>query len=102
LGDFVEVGFRVCKDLAATELRRCSFREEYQAMMLGYLDYGAPFGDDSIEVFAYRFNGPIVLVGPDRPDQFYLNPPATLVSSQLGLTDDEWEALSVPAEVGVV
>jgi hypothetical protein len=102
LGDFVDVGFRVCEDLAATELRRCLFRKEYQAMMLGYLDYGAPFGDESIEVFAYRFNGPIVLVGPDRPNQLYLNPPATLVSWQLGLTEDEWESLPVPEEVGAV
>ena len=100
LGDFVEVGFRVCEDLVSTELRRCLFRQEYQAMVLGYLEHGAPFGRDSIEVFAYRFNGPIVLVGPDRPNQLYLNPPATLVSWQLGLAEDEWQSLAVPEEVG--
>lgn len=101
LGDFVEAGFRVCEDLVATELRRCLFRQEYQAMVLGYLEHDAPFGSGSIETFAYRFNGPIVLVGPDRPNQLYLNPPATLVSGQLGLTDDDWEPLPVPAGVGV-
>lgn len=100
LGDFVEAGFRVCEDLVATELRRCLFRQEYQAMILGYLERDAPFGSGSIETFAYRFNGPIVLVGPDRPNQLYLNPPATLVSGQLGFTDDDWEPLPVPAEAG--
>jgi hypothetical protein len=100
LGDFVDVGFRVCEDFLATELRRCLFRREYQVMVLGYLGYSATFGNDSIEAFAYRFNGPIVLVGPDRPNQFYLNPPASLVSWRLGLSDDDWTPLAAPAEVG--
>lgn len=100
LGDFVDVGFRVCEDLMDTELRRCLFRREYQVMVLGYIDRSATFGTDTIESFAYRFNGPVVLVGPDRPDQLYLNPPAGVVSWQLGLTAEEWTPLPVPAEVG--
>jgi len=100
LGDFVEVGFRVCEDLMDNELRRCLFRREYQVMVLAYLGYGARFGDDSIEAFAYRFNGPIMLVGPDRPDQLYLNPPAQLVSWRLGLSEDGCTPLAPPAEVG--
>jgi hypothetical protein len=102
LGDFVEVGFRVCEDLIDTELRRCLFRRAYQVMVVGYLDYGATFGDDSIENFAYRFNGPIILVGPRRPDQLCLNPPAKLVSWQLGLSEDDWTVLPAPAEVGAL
>ena len=100
LGDFVEAGFRVCEDFVDTELRRCLFRREYQVMVLGYLGYGATFADDSIEAFAYRFNGPVVLVGPDRPDQLYLNPPARLVGWRLGLSEDGWTPLAAPAEVG--
>ena len=102
LGDFVEVGFRVCEDLIDTELRRCLFRREYQVMVLPYLDYGAIFGDDTIESFAYRFNGPIVLVGPERPDQHYLNPPARLVGWRLGLSEGDWEPLPVPAVTGAL
>ena len=102
LGDFVEVGFRVCEDLLDIELRRCLFRREYQVMVLGYLDYVTLFGDGSIETFAYRFNGPIVLVGPQRPDQLYLNPPASLVSWKLGLSDDDWAPVAAPAEVGAL
>jgi hypothetical protein len=100
LGDFVEAGFRVCEDFVDTELRRCLFRREYQVMVLGYLGHGARFGDDSIEAFAYRFNGPVVLVGPDRPDQLHLNPPARLVGWRLGLAEDAWTPLAVPAQVG--
>jgi hypothetical protein len=100
LGDFVDVGFRVCEDLVDIELRRCLFRREYQVMVLPYTDYGATFGEDSIEVFAYRFNGPIVLVGPRQPDQLHLNPPARLVAWRLGLSDDDWTAGPAPAEVG--
>jgi hypothetical protein len=102
LGDFLDVGFRVCEDLVDKELRRCLFHRDYQVMVLGYLAYQAPFGDCSIESFAYRFNGPLVLVGPRRPDQFYLNPPATLVRWQLGLSDDAWEPLTAPPEIGAV
>lgn len=100
LGDFVEAGFRVCEDFVATELRRCLFRREYQVMVLPYLGYDAMFGNASIEAFAYRFNGPVVLVGPDRPSQLYLNPPAQLVSWRLGLSEDDWTPLAAPAEVG--
>jgi len=99
LGDFEEVGFRVCEDLIDTELRRCLFRREYQLMVLGYLGYGTMFGDDTIEAFAYRFNGPLVLVGPDRPDQLWLNPPARLVSWRLGLPEGGWQPLEAPEEV---
>jgi hypothetical protein len=71
-------------------------------MVLGYLGYGAMFGDVPIETFAYHFNGPIVLVGPHRPDQLYLNPPARLVSWQLDLAEDAWSPLPVPAEAGTL
>jgi len=99
LGDFVEVGFRVCEDVVDSELRRCLFRREYQVMVLAYANRDAMFGDSSIESFAYRFNGPVVLVGPDRPDQLYVNPPARIVSWQLGLSDEDWISLPVPDEV---
>ena len=69
-------------------------------MVLGYLGDGATFGDDAIEAFAYRFNGPVVLVGPDRPDQLCLNPPAGIVSWRLGLSEDDWTPLAAPTEIG--
>ncbi len=100
LGDFVEAGFRVCEDFVDTELRRCLFRREYQVMVLAYLGHEAMFGADTIESFAYRFNGPVVLVGPDRPNKLCLNPPARLVGWRLGLSEDDWTSLAAPAAVG--
>jgi len=102
LGDFVEAGFRVCEGLVDTELRRCLFRREYQVMVLPYPGYGAKFGDESIETFAYRFNGPVVLVGPERPGQLHLNPPARLVSWRFALPEDDCTSLAAPAEVGAI
>ena len=53
----------------------------------------------TLETFAYRFNGPMVLVGPDRPDQLHLNPPAKVVSWKLGLSEEDCTPLPAPAEV---
>jgi hypothetical protein len=68
-------------------------------MVVGYLGYGAIFGNHTVESFAWRFNSPVVLVGPDWHGQFYLNPPARAVSWQLGLADNDWTPLAEPAEV---
>jgi len=93
LGDFVEVGFRICEGFADVELRRCLFHRDYQVLVLAYTSFGAPFAGRKIEAFAYRFNAPAVLVGPSRPDQYFLNPPAVLIHPQLGLAEVEWSML---------
>ena len=85
LGDFVEVGFRICEGFADVELRRCLMHRDYQLLVLAYREFGTPFAGRPIEAFAYNFNAPIALVGPRRPAQYFLNPPAMLLRSQLGL-----------------
>jgi hypothetical protein len=89
LGDFVEAGFRICEGFADVELRRCMMHRDYQLLVLAYKKFGASFAGRAIEAFAYGFNAPVVLVGPERPDQYFLNPPAMLLRPQLGLTEDE-------------
>ncbi len=59
--------------------------QEYQVLVLPYRDLRAPFAGRPIEEFAYTFGAPIVLVGPQRPDQFTVNPPAALLSLELQL-----------------
>jgi len=79
LGDFVEAGFRVCESGRHNlELHLCLKRREFQLLFIPYLDHGVPFGNMPIEEFAYRFTAPVVLVGPTRPDQHHLNPPARI------------------------
>jgi hypothetical protein len=80
LGDFVDVGFRVCESARHNrELRRCLKRKEYQLLFIPYPQCGATFANMPIEEFAFRFGAPIALVGPERPDQIRLNPPAMLI-----------------------
>ncbi len=98
LGDFVEVGFRICEGFADAELRRCLLHHDYQVLVLPYIRIDSLFAGRPIETFAYRFNAPVVLVGPDRPDQYFLNPPAVLLHPQLGLSRNEWSVLDSEAE----
>jgi len=98
LGDFVEVGFRVCDSGRHNlELRLCLKRKEYQVLVIPHLGYGAPFGNMPIEEFAYRFNAPIILVGPERPDQRLLNTPAQVILGSVSLPLGAWSPISAPS-----
>ena len=100
LGDFVEAGFRICSGFADRELRRCFLmRHEYQVLVLAYRAWGARFAGRAIEEFAYAFSGPVVIVGPDRPDQLCVNPAAAVLSQQLNLDANDWTSLTGGAPV---
>ena len=60
LGDFTNVGFRICEGLADAELHRCLMHQEYQVLVLPYRDFGIRFAGRTIEEFAYAFGGPVV------------------------------------------
>jgi hypothetical protein len=86
LGDYVNVGFRLCEGDEDPELRRCLLvRKEYDVLVLAYEGFHCRFGTRSIEEFAESMPCPVVLVGPERPDQFFLNTPAGLWIERLGL-----------------
>ena len=93
LGDFLEVGFRICERSTDRELRHCLMYHEYQVLVLAYRDVGSGFAGRTIEQFAYSFNGPVVLVGPEQPDQFAINPSAALLTTRLGLDHVKWKVL---------
>ncbi len=101
LGDMEDVGFRICEGFTDWELRRCLMGGLYQVLVLPYHSVGAPFAGKTIEDFAYGFNGPIVLVGPEKPNQFLLNPGATLLTSRLLLDGAEWAELKREEPVAV-
>lgn len=84
-GDYLEVGFRLCEDNEWTELHRCLLKREFQVLVLGYVSEDAMFGGKPILEFANAFVSPVVLVGPNYPDEFYLNASAVLISDKLGL-----------------
>ena len=91
LGDFVNVGFRLCEGDEDPELRRCLLiRKDYDVLVLAYEHRGCTFGERLIEEFAEHMPCPIVLVGPMRSDEVYLNTPARLWAEALGLNEGEW------------
>jgi hypothetical protein len=85
LGDYLDAGFRLCDDPEWTELHRCLTRREFQVLVLGYPHEAATFGGVPIRDFATSFVCPVVLVGPDSPDEIHLNEPAVLIEDGLGL-----------------
>lgn len=89
-GDYVEVGFRLCDDNEWKELHRCLAEREFQILVLGYPGPGATFAGKPMEEFADSFVCPVILVGPDHPEQFYLNAGAALIHDKLGLPEGSW------------
>jgi hypothetical protein len=94
-GDYLDVGFRLCEDKEWTELHRCLVIREFQILVLGYPRQQASFADKPIEEFANSFICPVVLVGPDRPDQYKLNEPAALLVPKLELPVGSWHLVNM-------
>lgn len=94
LGDYLNVGFRLCEGDEDPELRRCLLvRRDYDILVLAYEHYGCTFGRRGIESFAESMPCPTLLVGPEREDQVSYNSAASLWRSILGLNDDDWRPL---------
>jgi len=91
--DYLEVGFRLCEDNEWTELHRCLIIREFQILVLGYVRPDAKFAGYPIEEFANDFICPVILVGPEHPDQFRLNSRAALIVSRLGLPNECWSEI---------
>jgi len=95
LGDYVDVGFRLCEGSDEWELKKCFKRGDYEVLVIGYQGKGADFGGTTtIEEFAGRFHGPLVLVGPNSPDVFYINEKAKELLNQLDIPDGKWQLLN--------
>ena len=97
LGDYLDVGFRLCEDCEWTELHRCLLIREFQVLVLGYVGPDANFAGKPIEEFADGFVCPVVLVGPDSPQQFHLNRPAALLPDRFGLRENKWQRIEILA-----
>jgi hypothetical protein len=68
----------------------------YLLLLVPCLEYGVSFGNMPIEEFAYRFCAPLVLVGPERSDQYFLNAPAGLLDKTIDLMLDSWTPVAKP------
>ncbi len=90
-GEYLDVGFRVCYDNSWTELHRCLLVREFQLLILAYIKQDAFFAGKPIKEFADSFVSPVVLVGPDRPEQLSFNSRAVLLAPGLGLDKAKWK-----------
>jgi hypothetical protein len=94
LGDYTEVGFRLCEGNDEFELRKCFRKGDYEVLVIGYLTKGAAFGGTTtIESFARRSRGPVVLVGPSSPNSFHLNEAAEKRLIDLMIPDGQWRRI---------
>jgi hypothetical protein len=95
LGDFTDVAFKLCEGAYQVELTRC-FRQHLLDLVV--MGYQAPSKEGSsteqpLELFAMNLQYPIVIVGPDGPDTFLLNPGAFEKLNQLALPEGSWQLL---------
>jgi hypothetical protein len=93
-GDYLDVGFRFCEDNEWTELHRCLIVREFQVLVLASISEGCVFAGKRIEEFAHAFVSPVVLVGPNSPDQMQLNTRAAMMADELGLSDHVWKQIA--------
>jgi hypothetical protein len=94
LGDYVDVGFRLCEGNSEWELKKCFRRGQYEVLVIGYNETGADFGDTTtIEAFATEFKAPVVLVGPDAKDSFHINRRAEQRLEVLMLPEGKWHRI---------
>jgi hypothetical protein len=89
-GDYLNVGFRLCENVEWTELHRCLIVREFQVLVLGYPKPPAFFAGKPIEEFADSFICPVILVGPERKNQFFLNSRASLIVNSLQIPARDW------------
>jgi hypothetical protein len=96
LGDYVEVGFRLCEGNDEFELRKCFKKGDYEVLVIGYKEKGAAFGGTTtIEEFAGKFKGPVVLVGPETNDSYCINKAAEERLAELLLPEGKWKLIEM-------
>jgi hypothetical protein len=83
LGDYLQVGFRLCEDRAWVELHRCLCRREFELLVLPWPEQHSTFGGEPVEWFIDRFVCPMVTVGPTSPKDLHVNSPAHLILPRL-------------------
>jgi hypothetical protein len=97
LGDYVKVGFKICESVRHNfELRSCLMQQDFQILFIPYLYRGVPFGNMPIEEFAFRFNAPVILIGPESERECHINPPAHIASDMDPVTHYQWSLIEKP------
>jgi hypothetical protein len=95
LGDFTNVAFKLCEGMYQVELARCFRQNLLDLVVIGYQPYDAQVasGEQPLEEFAGHLEYPLVIVGPDKPDQFMLNRTAQTWADELRLLDGSYQVI---------
>lgn len=95
LGDYLEVGFRLCAGDEDPELRRCLlFRKEYDILVLPFPRHDCFFGSVPLVEFAESLPCPVILVGPDTSVELWLNSAARPLAARLLGEGAAWSDLA--------
>jgi hypothetical protein len=95
LGDFTDIGFKLCEGAYQVELLRC-FREHLlDLVVMGFQepDSATSSIEQPVELFAAKLEYPLIIVGVDGPNSFILNAKAFDLLDQLALPEGSWQVL---------
>ncbi|MCP4727037.1 MAG: hypothetical protein GY863_18500 [bacterium] len=88
LDDYVDVGFKLCSRKKHNfELKSCMIKNEFQILVIPFIDYDMKMDDMPIKDFAGSFGAPVILIGPEKEDQYHINYPADLLLDLGSLPD---------------
>jgi hypothetical protein len=95
LGDYLEVGFRLCAGDEDPELRRClRVRREFDVLVLPYPEAGCTFGGEPIGDFADSLPCPVILVGSGGLHDLWLNSAARPLADSILPAGSRWSQLT--------
>lgn len=96
LGDFTNVAFKLCEGMYQVEIMRCFRQNLLDLVVIGYMhEEQVEGGEQSLERFAAHLNYPMVIVGPERADQFILNKAAEAWLDDLQIPVNNWQSASL-------
>jgi hypothetical protein len=95
LGDFEQAAFKLCEGLYQVELVRCFRQHLLDLVVMGYQTPSEQdvSSEQPLEDFALRTDYPLVIVGPQSPDQYLINPPAFQWLDDLLLPEGSWKLI---------
>jgi hypothetical protein len=96
LGDFTQVAFKLCEGMYQVELTRCLRQNLLDLVVMGYQrpEDQTVSGEQTQENFALHLPYPIVIVGPESPDQFLINQAAEKLLDELQLPQGSWRSIN--------
>jgi len=100
LWDFTNVAFKLCEGMYQVELTRCFRQNLLDLVVLGYPSEDLTISaEQPLEKFAVQLSYPLVIVGPDAPDQFILNQASQSWLAELQLPEGSWKVIEPAVSV---